>query len=74
MAFGGHACGPKPDNKRRAIEMGLPNPVITVTEYMDTSGGGFEWATAIPQVCMALAGFHLDLRFTSDNSPTYCNS
>jgi len=49
MAFGGHACGPKPDNKLRAIEMGLPNPVITVAEYMDTSGGGFEWATAIPQ-------------------------
>ena len=52
MAFGGHACGPKPDNKKRAMEMGLPNPVITVTEYMDTSGGGFEWATAIPQVSM----------------------
>ena len=65
MAFGGHACGPKPDNKKRAIEMGLPNPVITVTEYMDTSGGGFEWATAIPQaghytrqmVCVAAASF-----------------
>ena len=50
MAFGGYACGPKPENKLRAIERGLPNPVITVAEYMDTSGGGFQWATKIPQV------------------------
>ena len=49
MAFGGYACGPKPENKLRAIERGLPNPVITVAEYMDTSGGGFQCATKIPQ-------------------------
>ena len=30
-----------------SVKMGLPNSVITVNEYIDTSG--FEWATAFPK-------------------------
>jgi len=47
MVFGGTFL-PKPRNKLRAIEQGLPNPMIIVTEYMDTFGGGFKWGLAIP--------------------------
>ena len=47
MVFGGKFLK-KPKNKMRAIELGLPNPVIVVAEYMDTVGGGFQWGSAIP--------------------------
>jgi hypothetical protein len=47
MVFGGPGDN-KPDNKMKAIEMGLPNPMIVVGEYMSTYGGGFEWGLAIP--------------------------
>ena len=34
--------------KRRAFDLGLPNAMISVAEYMETSGGGFQWASNYP--------------------------
>ena len=42
LTYGGRRTTEMP-NKARALDLGLPNPMLIVAEYMDTRDGGFRW-------------------------------
>ena len=45
LSFGGRHTYQPPSYKLQAFGEGLPNPMISVAEYMETFGGGFYWGT-----------------------------
>ncbi len=48
LVYGGRQRVIEYEHKLRAIALGLPNPVVTVAEYMETRGDGFQWGVRFP--------------------------